>query len=149
MQHYRAPTRLLDWTDAALVALYFALSSWSPAGGDARREARPAVWALNPWALNRRSGYRGPVGADFPGVIRYLPASYTSRRRIPPYPLAIDPDFAAQRMLVQHSHFTIHGCDTRGIDQMKELTLAGITETTVFPDLEGLASELKNEYQIR
>ena len=77
-------------------------------------------------------------------------------------------------MLVQHSHFTVHGRDTRGIDEQKELrlgdsllkvvvdfkereidrwrfdlTLAGITETTVFPDLEGLAYELKNEYQIR
>src|SRR5436190_20036268 len=28
MQHYRVPTRLLDWSDAALVALYFALTAW-------------------------------------------------------------------------------------------------------------------------
>ena len=174
MQHYRAPTRLLDWTDAALVALYFALSSWNPAGGDSGSRSTPAVWALNPWALNRASGYPTPVGPGFPSVKRYLPPTYTSLRRVPPHPIAMDPDFTAQRMLVQHSHFTVHGRDTRGIDQMKELrlgdslfkvvvdfnereidswrfdlTLAGITETTVFPDLEGLAHELTNEYQVK
>src|SRR5271157_1858805 len=60
MQHYRAPTRLLDWTDAALVALYFALTAWHPR--TSRRHARPmpAVWALNPFALNRRTGFYGP-----------------------------------------------------------------------------------------
>ena len=171
MQHYRTPTRLLDWTDAAFVALYFALSAWKPTGRDGSAAARPAVWALNPWALNRKSGYRGPVGTDF-DIGKYLPPTYTGSR-LPRRPIAIDPDFAAQRMLVQHSRFTLHGRDQRGIDQMEELlpasflykvvidferqeidrwrwhlTLAGITETTVFPDLEGLARELRNEYQI-
>jgi len=40
MQHYGAPTRLLDWTDGALIALYFAVRHNT---GD--RDA--AVWALD------------------------------------------------------------------------------------------------------
>jgi len=46
MQHYGLPTRLLDWSEAALVALYFAVSADSPSN-DA------GVWMLNPWSFNK------------------------------------------------------------------------------------------------
>ncbi len=47
MQHYRVPTRLLDWTSSPLIALYFALSSHS---GAAKTDA--AVWAIEPASWN-------------------------------------------------------------------------------------------------
>ena len=47
MQHYGLPTRLLDWSESPLVALYFALSSDEDAKTDA------AVWVLNPMKLNK------------------------------------------------------------------------------------------------
>ena len=42
--HVGLPTRLLDWTEGLLVALYFSL-----------KESRPAIWMLDPVELNRIS----------------------------------------------------------------------------------------------
>ncbi|WP_221031245.1 FRG domain-containing protein [Actomonas aquatica] len=47
MQHYLTPTRLLDWTENLLVALYFAVRN--PAYDD---EADAALWLLNARRLN-------------------------------------------------------------------------------------------------
>ena len=46
MEHYGVPTRLLDWSDGALVALYFALKP-TTIPQDA------AVYMLDPWWLNK------------------------------------------------------------------------------------------------
>ena len=50
MQHHGAPTRLLDWTENALVALYFAVENFS-AGKDGE------LWAIYPHSLNEK-GYK-------------------------------------------------------------------------------------------
>jgi hypothetical protein len=47
MQHYGVPTRLLDWTESALVGLYFAIKN-----NQGYHDA--AVWVLDPWVLNKR-----------------------------------------------------------------------------------------------
>lgn len=46
MQHYRAPTRLLDWTASPYVAAYFAVESNDQSDG--------LIWVLNDWALGDR-----------------------------------------------------------------------------------------------
>ncbi len=76
MQHYRAPTRLLDWTDSALVAFYFALTSYKPSSP---ANIHPVVWALNPWTLNRwdKNQDGSPPGTDWDITQKYLPPPYS------------------------------------------------------------------------
>lgn len=45
MQHYGVPTRLLDWSENPLVALYFAVENKD-------KETDAAIWMLRPNKLN-------------------------------------------------------------------------------------------------
>lgn len=162
MQHYRLPTRLLDWTDSALVALFFAINS-NPAGQpDVEDDA--AVWILDPWWLNRKVTSEDSILlTEFKKARGYLPHIYSSsvKKKLP---VAIDPPHIGHRVGAQRSHFTIHGTDRKGLIRLAnqkqsriakivipkaavpemrvDLFTCGISDTTLFPDLEGLSREL-------
>ena len=67
MQHYGLRTRLLDWTESSLIALYFAIR-------DNSGDVDAAVWAMNPWWLNRQTfGEYALFPADDPRAKEHAP----------------------------------------------------------------------------
>jgi hypothetical protein len=171
MQHFGAPTRLLDWTDGALIALYFAVKD---NGGlfDA------AVWALDPYALNERvirinwiipPSAPGIGRAERTKINRWMPERFDHRDDPPPGAVAIYPTHTARRISTQRSCFTIHGTDPlildkhykRGANFLAKITIpawavqkikrelcgAGIDESTIFPDLTGLSVAIGDRWK--
>jgi hypothetical protein len=170
MQHYGAPTRLLDWTDNPLIALFFAVLE-HPGDCDA------AVWVLDPWWLNEkmRKGIDGPMEADWEEAQPYLPdieEAFAGSKGGPSVPAAIDPPHVDRRLAVQQSRFVIFGktkdlartraarepARTRRLAKIvipsvsiqgivEELENAGFTISVLFPDLEHLSKELCDRWR--
>lgn len=166
MQHYGMPTRLLDWTEGSLIGLFFAVKDLSDI-------KQPSVWIVDPFWLNEKSVgisniFYSDIGRQSSGdqvTNLYLRDS----EEMPKYPIAIIPPYIDERLRVQKSCFTIHGSLENGIHELAKtnpenrlvrleisesaapkiknsLINIGITDSTLFPDLEGLAREVRYEY---
>jgi hypothetical protein len=158
MQHYRLPTRLLDWSESPLVALFFALETEKGDLTDA------ALWALLPTSLNLnqlgKENICMPGSGDLKQICTeaFVKNTAAPDRRI----ISVLTEHGDLRHMVQQSAFTIHGCDTP-IETLpnsdkylakvvipgaakpifrQTLNLFGISRAVLFPDLENLALEL-------
>ena len=159
MRHYGLPTRLLDWSESILVAAYFAANDSS--------EHDRTVWVLSPSGLNSTS-----IGRFIPFLVServkplvdaaFLANTGTANQTC----LATAAPRIDKRMVAQLGNYTIHGARTplelhSQADQflgrihiphaaakniIRELSLAGIRPSVLFPDLGNLAQEI-SEYR--
>lgn len=160
MQHYRLPTRLLDWTESALVGLYFAVEQ------DEHRHEDGVLWALDPFEMNKQC--TGSWGIHEPGfglAERLVQAAFSPGADYEDNVVALLTEELDMRMMVQQSGVTIHGSPTpledyENVDRfLQKLTIPaeakadllrwvkrlGTRERALFPDLDHLASDLKED----
>lgn len=156
MQHYGLPTRLLDWTETFSVALYFAIKN-------ADKEA--TIWILNPFELNKVT-LNQEVLIDPTDLAHTYYEYYVGRTaKLEGNVVAMSPLRHNPRVFHQRAGFTLHDdldvplenlhpnvvtkliLSEKGFpDAYNFLELAGVNEFTLFPDLDGLARELKRRY---
>lgn len=165
-RHVGLPTRLLDWTEGALVGLWFAL-----------QHEEPVVWMLNPYELNRKTASDAVPNAP---IITWMDPEHTEGVNAPfanvqaawspggggvQLPVAVPGTHIHGLMSAQESVFTIHGAREEGLVEMvgpeclrryeidletdepfRRLRELGVSEWSVFPDPRGLARELASRY---
>ena len=164
MQHFGLPTRLLDWTESSLIALFFAIE-------DTKNCDEPVVWIVDPWDFNDiLHGER--IIFDFYGervhskIDQYINPKEDKLENMPDFPIAVIPSFYDDRVIAQKSGFILFGKNRKPIedlvkrenyfnmakinistekasDILVDLNMAGIDYHSIFPDLYGLVKQIK------
>lgn len=177
MQHYGIPTRLLDWSENPFIALYFALTSAPFKVVHKKREYEEdaCIWVLDPVAWNQESLKDFSYNNGILSVEDHFVNSFKPRtpfENIREKPIGIFGTHNSARIVSQRGVFTVFGKNLKSIEAtyvdesfpqdcliqlllpkekilslLNSLTSLGITDSVVYPDLEGLAKEVRRFFK--
>lgn len=165
MQHHGVPTRLLDWTESALTALYFAVEN------EKHFENDGAFWILLPTELNKYANIDSDEANYIPSfedvfLENYNPQSLHREKISKLLPVAAIASRNNTRMQAQLGVFTISHRDETPIEDIgnkkhilkykipasmkkkikDELATLGITKFQIFPELSSIGEIIKNDF---
>jgi len=165
MQHYGLPTRLLDWSESPLVALYFAIDDHED-----HHDEDAAVWCLRPSELNKKANIEDDheeffiPSFDDEELKNYSIESLASGpKRTRLLPIATIATRNNSRIQAQLGVFTIHHLDEVSIEEigdashvvkytipaasrgqiLSQLRLLGFSKFTMFPELSSIGDNIK------
>lgn len=170
MQHYGVPTRLLDWSENAITALCFAVFENST-----DTEHNAVVWLLNPGEWNRRGNInmRAAVSVDDHLAEPYAPLPSNLQHLETNWPLAVFGMHNNPRIVMQQGTFIVfapgrcqpmedHALASQNGESpplraiiiprsvvksiATDLRSLGFVTSSLYPDLGGLASDLKTDF---
>ena len=166
MQHYGLPTRLLDWSQSPLIAVFFATETYRN-----YPDVDACVWVLAPDRLNESEGFGSyiyPLDADTAQDM-LLPAfkDRGHNLEVADKIIACRSTENNRRMYSQQANFTIHNslrklvdiCDPETLYKiiipadrrsyfLESLRVFGITEGFVYPDPDHISNDLRSVYGI-
>jgi hypothetical protein len=177
MQHFGVPTRLLDWTENPYIGLYFAVTAADIDPSTLQASEAASIWVLNPGPWNEKSLADISFPPEILSVPDQALESFEPQPDVTYMrnaPVAMYGLHNSSRIVAQRGVFTIFGQSTDSLDNiyqagsfdpdtvvqaqipedavhsiMRALFATGITDSVVYPDLAGLALDIKRYYGFR
>ena len=173
LQQYGFPTRLLDWSRSLAVAAYFAVRNIDE-NEDGAIWLMAARHLMDIRGIN--DAWRTVIGDPAIEKLALRDSDENLSEFLDQSPIAISPDQIVPRMIVQRGIYTLHSFQKNAIESLAEedskkhgkasflhkivipahakegmrselSVLAGISEETIFPDIEGFARGFVTEYK--